>query len=845
MSQLTPMMEQYMRVKDEHPYCLVFFRLGDFYEMFFDDALVASRELELTLTARDCGLAERAPMCGVPHHAADGYIARLIEKGYKVAICEQLEDARAVKGLVKRGVVRVVTPGTVLDERLLDEGRNNYISAVCEETGRIGIATADVSTGEFYAYSVDKSEIRDELARINPAEIVAPDKWGMEDLLTGDRPEYTFEASGARMVLSEHFGVCNLADLGIGGDDAAVRAAGGLLFYLRDTQKNALSHLTALKHYKRGEHLAIDAASRRNLELNLSLRERKKVGSLLWVLDKTKTAMGARMLNRWLMEPLSDARQINVRLDAVEELRHGAYSRDALRAALGEVFDIERLIGRIVYKTAAPKDLLALRRSLAAAPHIKGLLESFNSSYLTYFYTEMDVCPDICDLLSRAVADEVGANLGTGGYIRQGYSPELDALRHDKDNGAGLILEMEAAEKAKTGIKNLKITFNKVFGYTIEVTKSNLHMVPDSFNRIQTLANSERYSTPALKALEGRILAADEGIAALELRLWQDITAQISAQLGRIQALASALAVIDVLQSLAEVAERNNYVRPTLNTRGRVDISDGRHPVVERMIDAPFIPNDTYMDEKTARLLTITGPNMAGKSTFMRQVALIVIMAQMGGFVPARMADIGLCDKLFTRIGASDDLSSGQSTFMVEMAELSNILNNATQKSLLILDEIGRGTSTYDGMAIAWATLEHIERLGALTLFATHYHEMTELEGKVAGVVNYHAQVKESGENILFMHKIIKGGADRSYGIHVARLAGLPESLISRATEIMNALTAKDLAPEDPEDPEYPADATKSDVVHYGTARRKALPGNRITLENVQQLTLRDVFKEL
>ncbi|MCL2704379.1 MAG: DNA mismatch repair protein MutS [Defluviitaleaceae bacterium] len=848
------MMEQFMRIKNEHPYCLVFFRLGDFYELFFDDALIASRELDLVLTGRDCGMEERAPMCGVPHHAADGYVARLIEKGYKVAICEQLEDPKTAKTIVKRDVVRVVTPGTILDQNILDGAKNNYVAAVCGDGKRIGIAAADISTGEFYTYSIakDANKLLDELTRFTPAEVVSPEGFmpgGIGAFRLTERNGYTFEIKSARDILLDHFKVHNLEGFGVEGDSDAIRAAGGLLSYLRETQKISLSHITSVKLYNSGEYLAIDAASRRNLELTESLRDRKKAGSLLWVLDKTKSAMGARALRRWLTEPLTSAGKIETRLDAVEELKRNGFMRDSLREALGNAADIERVMGRVTYGLANARDLLALKRTAAVLPEVKKLLEPCVSAFLSYFRAETDTLPDIHDLIHNSIADDPPSQLNAGGFIRGGYNAELDDFRHAKNMGASLILELEAKERAGTGIKTLKIKYNKVFGYNIEITNSYLHMAPERYKRIQTLSGCERYATAELKEIEERILTADERIASLELELWRDITARISAEVTRIQHAGNALAVIDALQSLAETAERNKYVRPKINTAGIIDIIDGRHPVIERMLDGAFIPNDTRINMETDRLLTLTGPNMAGKSTYMRQVALILVMAQTGSFVPAVSADIGVADKLFTRVGASDDLATGQSTFMVEMAEVSNILNNATKHSLIILDEIGRGTSTYDGMSIAWATLEYIadeKGVGARTLFATHYHEMTELEGKIPGVVNYNVLVRESGENILFLHKIAKGGADRSYGIHVARLAGLPKAVIDRAMEIMEKLNKNDAANRpDTGEPEKSA----GNPVHYGTNRRRGQSGNRVTIQQAEdgthQLSIRDVFKDL
>lgn len=855
MEGMTPMMRQYMKIKDEHPYCLVFFRLGDFYELFFDDAVIASRELDLVLTGKDCGLPERAPMCGVPYHAAEGYIAKLIEKGFKVAVCEQTEDPKTTKTLVKRDVVRIVTPGTIVDQGVLEGGRNNFIVSIHAVNGRVGISAADVSTGDFFAFSIDQTSQRldDELARFSPAEVVTEEGFFGTDvlleqfkLMPSTLDKMHFEYNAARRELLSHFKTVTLEGFGVEGDHAGVCAAGGLLRYLRDTQKNDLSHITALKLYQNGDFLAIDASSRRNLELCETLRDKKKQGTLLWVLDKTKTAMGARMLRKWLAEPLTDPVKIETRLDAVSEIKNNAFLRADIRRILETVYDMERLLGRIAFGSAGGRDLLALKRSVEALPVLKEAVGPCASRMLKYFAHEMDTLPDIHDLINRSIDDEPPSGIREGGFIRGGYNAELDGYRAAKNEGAGWILELEARERAETGIKNLRIKYNRVFGYYLEVTKSNMKLAPERFLRLQTLAGCERYTTSELKGIEETILGADEKIVALEYNLFQDIIKRISAEIKRIQRAAGALAAIDAIQSLAEVADGYGYVRPKLNANGIINIKDGRHPVVERGQVQGFIPNDTLMNTTTDRLLTITGPNMAGKSTYMRQVALIVIMAQMGSFVPATEADIGVVDKIFTRVGASDDLATGQSTFMVEMSEVANILNNATPSSLIILDEIGRGTSTYDGMSIAWAVLEFIANkkgVGARTLFATHFHEMTELEGKIPGVVNYCVKVKESGDNIIFLRKIARGGADKSYGIHVAKLAGLPAGIINRAMEIMAALSDND-AYKRPR----PATGDAADVVYYSTGKRKPPSGNRVTIEQPEdavQLTIREIFKNL
>ncbi|MCL2407052.1 MAG: DNA mismatch repair protein MutS [Defluviitaleaceae bacterium] len=840
-----------MKIKDENPYCLIFFRLGDFYELFFDDAIIASRELDIVLTGRDCGMEERAPMCGVPHHAADGYIARLIEKGHRVAVVEQTEEAiKGAKTPVKRDVVRIVTPGTVQDTNILDGGKNNFLMAVYKDTraNRFGLAAADVTTGEFFAYSIasDNNLLKDEITRISPAEILAQDAlYGKIKKITASpvslRGDKTFDYISSHEVLCSHLNLTSLDGLGFANDQAAVSAAGCIFYYLKETQRTALLHIVSLKKYINSEFCEIDAASRRNLELTENIRERKKSGSLLWVLDKTKTAMGARTLRRWITEPLTSTAKIDARLNAVDELFSNNLIRTEIRENLSKIADTERIVGRINFNTATPRELLALKQSLDVLPQILKSLHNFQSTFLSHFRDESDHCADVAAFIGNAISPDAPTLISAGGYILTGYNAELDALRSDKDNGAGLILSMEADEREKTGIRNLKIRYNKVFGYNIEITNSYKNDVPERYRRLQTLANCERYSTVELKELEERVLSAEDKVNALESKLWIELNDALKSNIRRILNAGHTIAVIDCLQSLAEVAEQNRYVRPRINTTGEIAIQNGRHPVVERLVDN-FIPNNVVLNTVNERLVTLTGPNMAGKSTYMRMAAQIIIMAQMGCFVPADYADIGIVDKLFTRVGAADDLASGQSTFMVEMNEVANILNNATANSFIILDEIGRGTSTYDGMSIAWATLEYLAVVyKARTIFATHYHELTELEGKVSGVVNYNVAVKEQDDGIIFLHKIMRGGADRSYGIHVARLAGLPDSVVSRAADIMEKLAAKD--------EESIGLEEESPKVIYPKNRRKGHAGNRLILEEdiegAIQLSIRDVFKNL
>lgn len=808
-AELTPMMQQYMDTKSQYPDCILFYRLGDFYEMFFEDALTASRELEITLTGKNCGLEERAPMCGVPYHAMDNYLNRLVLKGYKVAICEQTEDPKQTKGLVKREVVRIVTPGTNLAPQALDETKNNYLMCIVYIANRYGLSAADVTTGDYFVTELpDSDRLMDELSRFMPSEIICNESFYMSGIDLEDLKErlgitvysldswyFDDEACGAGLM--KHFGVSSLAGLGLGDYDCGVISAGALLSYLLETQKNDLSQLTRLTPYTTGKYMLLDSSTRRNLELMETLREKQKRGSLLWVLDKTKTAMGARALRKYVEQPLIDKGEIIKRLDAVEELKDMAISREEIREYLTPVYDLERLITRITYGTANPRDLTAFGSSLALLPSIVYILEELKAPLLGQIRAELDPLEDLCSLIKAAIAEEPPLAMKEGGIIRDGYHEEVDTLRQAKSKGKDWLARLEEEERNKTGIKNLKIKYNKVFGYYLEVTNSYKGLVPDYYSRKQTLANAERYITPQLKELEDTILGAEDKLYALEYELYTSIRSTIAGEVERIQRTAKAVASLDVLSSLALTAERGKYVRPRINEKGIIDIKDGRHPVVEKMIPHDmFISNDTYLDDKKQRISIITGPNMAGKSTYMRQVALIVLMAQLGSFVPAVQADIGLVDRIFTRVGASDDLASGQSTFMVEMTEVANILRNATGKSLLILDEIGRGTSTFDGLSIAWAVVEHISNsrlLGAKTLFATHYHELTELEGKIENVNNYCIAVKEKGDDIVFLRKIVKGGADKSYGIQVAKLAGVPESVIERAKEIVEELSDEDI----------------------------------------------------
>ena len=809
MAEYSPMMQHYLQTKEEYPDCILFYRLGDFYEMFFEDAKIVSRELELTLTGKSCGQEERAPMCGVPFHAYESYMNRLVAKGYKVAICEQMEDPKQAKGMVRREVIRVVTPGTNINEQALDEGKNNYIMCIVSLSDQFGVATADVTTGDFFVTEVDsKRRLLDEIYKFSPTEVVCNEALFMSGLDIDDLKNrvgivlyslehWYFDDSLCENTLKEHFRVNSLEGLGLADLDCGMIASGSLLKYLYETQKNSLEQISAIHPYTTGKFMVLDSSTRRNLELVETLREKAKRGSLLWVLDKTKTAMGARMLRSFVEQPLLEKEEIEGRLDAIEELMQRAIDREELREYLNPVYDLERLLTRITYQSANPRDLTAFKSSIGMIPHIRGILLELQSKEIQGICEDMDTLEDLYTLIDAAIEEEPPITVREGGIIKDGYHEEIDRLREAKSQGKNWLAELEAKEREKTGIKNLKIKFNKVFGYYLEVTNSFKDLVPDYYTRKQTLTNAERYITPELKEMEDMILGAEDKLVQLEYELFRELREQIAKNVVRIQKTAKALAKIDVFASLALISEQNHYCRPSLNQNGRIDIKNGRHPVVEKMINNDmFIANDTYLDNQKNRISVITGPNMAGKSTYMRQTALIVLMAQIGCFVPAETADIGIVDRIFTRVGASDDLASGQSTFMVEMTEVANILRNATSNSLLILDEIGRGTSTFDGLSIAWAVVEHISNpklLGAKTLFATHYHELTELEGKLDNVNNYCIAVKEKGDDIVFLRKIVKGGADKSYGIQVAKLAGVPDSVIERAKEIAEELGRHDI----------------------------------------------------
>ena len=809
LSKLSPMMQHYLQTKKEYPGCILFYRLGDFYEMFFEDAEIVSKELELTLTGKSCGLPERAPMCGVPFHAVDSYLTRLVEKGYKAAICEQVEDPRTAKGMVKREVIRIVTPGTNLDMDSIEEGKNNFIFCILySRQGKSGISVADVTTGEFYMTETEGDrKIYDEIVRYSPSEIICSDSFMLSGLDLTDLQErlgiiintlgaHYFDENAAEKVISEHFHVSSLIALGMDDKRAGSTAAGALLKYLYDTQKNSLSNITGINVYASGKYMLLDSSTRRNLELTETMREKKKRGSLLWVLDRTGTAMGARKLHQMIEQPLVDREMIEKRLDAVDMLCQNTVDRDEIREYLQPVYDLERLMTRVSYGTANPRDLIALRGSLSMLAPIRQVLEDFEGGLLKELRDDMDDFRDLVDLLNRSIEDEPPLQVKEGGIIRRGFDADIDMLREAKTQGRQWLMNLEAEDQQRTGIKNLRIKYNKVFGYYFEVTNSFKNMVPSDYMRKQTLVGSERYTSEKLKSLEDTILNAEDKLNTLEYDKFCEVRDTVGGQISRIQKAARALAMLDALCSLSLAAERGRYVRPSINEKGSIKIKEGRHPVVEKMLQDEFISNDTVLDGKKNAIAIITGPNMAGKSTYMRQVALICLMAQIGSFVPAASADLCVVDRIFTRVGASDDLGSGQSTFMVEMNEVANILRNATPASLLILDEIGRGTSTYDGLSIAWSVIEHISNkkfLGAKTLFATHYHELTELEGKIDNVSNYCVAVKEKGDDIVFLRKIIKGGADKSYGIQVAKLAGLPDIVIDRAKELLDQLTDSDI----------------------------------------------------
>ena len=813
MAEYSPMMQHYLDTKKQYSDCVLFYRLGDFYEMFFEDAEIVSRELELTLTGKDCGQEKRAPMSGIPYHAADSYIAKLIEKGYKVAICEQVEDPKQAKGIVKREVIRVVTPGTVIESNLLEEKKNNYIMAIYKSGLYFGISVCDISTGEFLSTQIVEhnnfARLLDEISRYSPAEIIVSEmmynsKTEIEkikerfDTYISKEPEDSFD--GEYELLSGMYNIIDDKDKKIEDlteKKLAIYAINALLKYLEDTQKTSLDHINTIKIYNTTRYMALDINARRNLELTEKMRDKSKKGTLLWVLDKTSTSMGGRLLRRWINDPLIDRAEINERLDAVEELKDSIILRGDVIEALKKVYDIERLAGKISYGNANGRDLISLKNSVKQLPDIKKILATTGSELLRNIYEELDTLDDIYEIIEKSIVDEPPITVKDGGVIKIGYDPEIDKLKLATTEGKKWILDLEAKERELTGIKGLKVGFNKVFGYFIEVTKSNLSMVPDRYVRKQTLANCERYITEDLKNLENQILGAEERVVTLEYNAFCEIRDSIEKQIQRIQKTANLVSILDVISSFAIVAEDMNYVKPEVDDGGIIDIKEGRHPVIEKMISTSnFVPNDTYLDKNSNRLAIITGPNMAGKSTYMRQVALITLMAQIGSFVPASYAKIGVVDKIFTRVGASDDLSMGQSTFMVEMMEVATILKEATQNSLVILDEIGRGTSTYDGLSIAWAVAEYIadkEKCGAKTLFATHYHELTELEEKIDGVKNYSIAVKEKGEDIIFLRKIVDGGTDESYGVHVARLAGVPQIVTKKANEILQSLERRNV----------------------------------------------------
>ncbi len=806
---LTPMMQQYLETKKQYQGCILFYRLGDFYEMFFEDAVTVSKELELTLTGKACGLEERAPMCGVPYHAVENYLTKLVNRGYKVAICEQVEDPKLAKGLVKREVTRVVTPGTNLNVQSLEESKNNFLMCIVYTPTKIGISAADVTTGDYYLTEVeDLGKLWDELMKYEPSEIICNEAFlvsgfDVDELRNryhipiNDLEPHLFDDEECKRLLLRHFKVGTLTGLGVEDFPIGLLAAGALLQFLYETQKTDLAHFTHISPYLTNKYMLLDSSTRRNLELTETLREKQKRGSLLWVLDKTKTAMGGRLLRSMLEQPLIEKAGMERRLDAIEELSGDSVSRDEIREYLNPVYDLERLLSKVTYKTANPRDFIAFRNSLEMLPAVKSVLKGFVKEELQEIENDIDSLEDVYQLIQKSIEEEPPVTIREGGIIKDGFNETVDRLREAKRDGKNWLAELEEQDRERTGIKNLRIKYNKVFGYYFEVTNSYKNMVPEDYIRKQTLANAERYTTPRLKELEDTILNAEDKLTALEYDLFCQIRESIAQELERIQRTAKGIARLDVYASLSLVSERNHYVRPKLNEKGVIDIKDGRHPVVEQMITNDlFIANDTYLDNGNHCISVITGPNMAGKSTYMRQTALIVLLAQVGCFVPAGSANIGIVDRIFTRVGASDDLASGQSTFMVEMNEVANILRNATSDSLLILDEIGRGTSTFDGLSIAWAVIEHISNrklLGAKTLFATHYHELTELEGKMNNVNNYCIAVKECGDDIVFLRKIIKGGADKSYGIQVAKLAGVPDMVIDRAKEIVEQLTDNDI----------------------------------------------------
>ncbi len=813
-AEFSPMMQEYLRTKEEYKDCILFYRLGDFYEMFFDDAIRVSKELELTLTGKLCGQEERAPMCGIPFHAADTYISRLIEKGYKVAICEQLEDPKQAKGIVKRGVIRVVTPGTVMESNLLDEKKNNYIMSIYKAGTFFGLSVCDISTGDFRATQITGTnnfpKLLDEISRYNPAEIVVnPFMFDSIEEINKIKERFDVFISKikAEAFIPDTSKIANYSitnennvEVDLQDKEMSIASINGLMYYLLDTQKNNLDHINKIVMYNMTKYMSLDINARRNLEITEKMRDKSKKGTLLWVLDKTSTSMGGRHLRRWLNDPLIDVTEINNRLEAVKELKENIILRGDIIESLKRVYDIERLAGRISYGSATGRDLISLKNSVRQLPDIKKILSNTKSNLLQELYLKLDELRDVHDLIEESIVEEPPLSVKEGGLIKIGYNEEIDHLKKATTEGKTWILKLEADEREKTGIKGLKVGFNRVFGYYIEVTNSNKDQVPERYIRKQTLTNAERYITEELKNLENQILGAEEKVINLEYNAFVEIREDIERKIKRIQTSAEIIAILDVLCSFATVAEDMNYVEPIVDNSGVIDIKDGRHPVIEKMLPSgSFVQNDTYLDKGENRLAMITGPNMAGKSTYMRQVALIALMAQVGSFVPASFARIGVVDKIFTRVGASDDLSMGQSTFMVEMMEVATILKEATSNSLVILDEIGRGTSTYDGLSIAWAVAEYIsdkERCGAKTLFATHYHELIGLEDKLEGIKNYSIAVKEKGEDIIFLRKIVPGGTDESYGVHVARLAGVPQDVTKRANEILKTLERKSIISE-------------------------------------------------
>ena len=859
----SPMMQKYLETKEQYNDCILFYRLGDFYEMFFDDAILVSRELEITLTGKDCGLEERAPMAGIPYHAAENYIARLVSKGYKVAICEQLEDPKTTKGIVKRGVIKVVTPGTVVESNMLEERKNNYIMSICKAGLYFGIAVSDISTGEFYSTEIKETNnfslLMDEISRYSPAEIVANKMMNSSNdeilkiktrfpevyITSCDESYFSEDVSKVtqnfRMVDSKGNDIEKIDDKLL-----SIASINALKEYIASTQMTDLSHINKVVIYSVSKYMSLDINARRNLEITEKLRDRSKKGTLLWVLDKTSTSMGGRLLRRWLNDPLIDVNEINKRLGAVEELKNNMMLRGEVIENLKKVYDIERLAGKMAYGNGTPRDMITLKNSLSKLPEIRQVLQDVNSEYLKEIYDNIDELQDMHELIEKSIVDDPPMTTKDGGYIKIGYDENIDTLKHATTDGKSWLMKLEADEKEKTGIKSLKVGFNKVFGYYIEVTNLYKDMVPDTYIRKQTLTNGERYITEELKNMENQILGAEEKVVNLELEAFRNIREEIARNVKRMQRTAEAISSLDVLTSFATVAEEMNYCKPSINKEGILDIKEGRHPVIEKMLSSgEFVSNDTYLDTDQNRLAIITGPNMAGKSTYMRQVALITLMAQVGSFVPATSATIGVVDKIFTRVGASDDLSMGQSTFMVEMMEVASILKEATKNSLVILDEIGRGTSTFDGLSIAWAVAEYIadkEKCGAKTLFATHYHEMTTLEKDGNGIKNYSIAVKEKGEDIIFLRKIVEGGTDESYGVHVAKLAGVPKDVTKRANEILKSLERKSVLKDShPEKEDKKKVEGQFDMFNYKLAE----VAHELDMVNLNELTPIDALNTL